>query len=238
LDPAFGPVKDPADTWVTLYGENFNCPDSECKDLTVRFGDPSEHTIFVKATWISSTKVKCRIPKYTRPNVLPVELTLNGRDFTNDNKTYGFFDPFVIDAYPRLIHVNGTTNVTVKGLGFVDSGETKAKFANISDPIICEEGDCIKPAEFLDENHMLTPTFPQLKVLYRRSRYSVMWDAIYIEVSVYADRFTDNRIALYYYEEPEYLPGFDTETPMNVPDELIVRVNINPNDMDKIKLYA
>lgn len=55
---------------------------------------------------------------------------MNGLDYTNDNKTYGYYDPYVIDAQPRLISVKGTTIVTVSGVGFVDSGEVKAKFSD------------------------------------------------------------------------------------------------------------
>lgn len=47
---------------------------------------------------------------------------MNGIDYTNDKLTYGYYDPYLIDANPKLINVNGKTNVTVTGLGFVDSG--------------------------------------------------------------------------------------------------------------------
>ena len=58
--------------------------------------------------------------------MLRVELTLNGQDYTDDKKTYGYFDPYVLDASPRLISVDGTTIVNIKGFGFVNSGETKS----------------------------------------------------------------------------------------------------------------
>lgn len=49
----------------------------------VRFGEP-EQGIFVKATLTNDTFVRVKIPKYTKPDVLRVELTLNGKDYTND----------------------------------------------------------------------------------------------------------------------------------------------------------
>lgn len=52
-------------------------------------------------------------PQYTKPDVLKVEVTVNGESYTNDNKTYGYFDPFVLDAVPRLIATNGSTVVDV-----------------------------------------------------------------------------------------------------------------------------
>ena len=86
----------------------------------VRFGEP-EQGIFVKATLVNETFVRVKIPKYTKPDVLRVELTLNGKDYTNDGKNYGYFDPYVLNAEPRLISVEGTTIVRIKGFGFVNS---------------------------------------------------------------------------------------------------------------------
>jgi hypothetical protein len=82
------------------------------------------------ATLESTSRIKVKVPKYTKPDVLRVELTLNGADYTHDNKTYGFYDPYVIDVQPRLISVDGSTQVTIRGIGFVDSGEIKGKFTN------------------------------------------------------------------------------------------------------------
>lgn len=75
----------------------------------------------VKGEWVNQTFVRCLIPKYTKPDELVVELTLNGQDFTNDGKKYGYFDPYVLNAEPRLISVDGTTKVNIRGFGFVNS---------------------------------------------------------------------------------------------------------------------
>ena len=40
VSPTFGPVKSPNNESVLITGQNFNCPDPDCKDLWVRFGDP------------------------------------------------------------------------------------------------------------------------------------------------------------------------------------------------------
>lgn len=77
---------------------------------------------------------------------------MNGLDYTNDNKTYGYYDPYVIDAQPRLISVKGTTVVTVTGVGFVDSGEVKTKFTDQVNEIKCEGHECIQTAHFIDAN--------------------------------------------------------------------------------------
>lgn len=93
----------------------------------------------MKATLLNETFVKVKIPKYTKPDVLRVELTLNGKDYTNDGKNYGYFDPYVLNAEPRLISVEGTTIVRIKGFGFVNSSQTQALYSSphASQTLLC-----------------------------------------------------------------------------------------------------
>ena len=164
LHPSFGKVKAKTQQYMYIEGRNFKCPDTNCSDLKVRFGDPVEHqAIYVKGTWINETFVKCKIPKYTKPDVLRVELTLNGQDYTDDKKTYGYFDPYVLDASPRLISVDGTTIVNIKGFGFVNSGETKSlenSPGNANGGLTCQGQKCVKDAKFIDKNNIETTTYP------------------------------------------------------------------------------
>jgi hypothetical protein len=91
----------------------------------------------LKAELISDTKVKVKIPKYTKPDVLRVELTLNGIDFTADKKTYGYFDPYVLNAEPRLIATDGSTMLKIKGFGFVNSGKSQSLFNGTNKKMQC-----------------------------------------------------------------------------------------------------
>ena len=86
------------------------------------------------------------MPKYTKPDVLPVEVTFNDQDYTHDNKTYGFYDPYVLDVQPRLINVKGTTRCRLYGFGFVNSTgtELKTKFGTVDEgDLQCTGGKCI-----------------------------------------------------------------------------------------------
>lgn len=123
LYPAFGHVKEKNDAYMLIEGIEFKCPEKKCERVWVRFGE-LDSAIYVKAEWLNETFVKVKIPKYTKPDVLRVELTMNGKDYTHDGKTYGYFDPYVLNAEPRLISVDGTTVVRIKGFGFVNSSET------------------------------------------------------------------------------------------------------------------
>jgi hypothetical protein len=86
---------------------------------------------------VNETYVRCLVPKYTKPDVLVVELTLNGVDYTTDGKTYGFFDPYILDADPRLISIDGSTTVKVIGFGFVNSPDIKVAYNSATHRLVC-----------------------------------------------------------------------------------------------------
>lgn len=130
-------MKEKNDVYAIIEGTNFKCPDPNCTELYVRFGEPDQG-IYVKAQLLNNTHVKVKVPKYTKPDVLRVELTVNGEDYTNDGKTYGYFDPYVLNAEPRLISVDGTTVVKIKGFGFVNSTQEKSLFSSpTSNTLVC-----------------------------------------------------------------------------------------------------
>jgi hypothetical protein len=60
-----------------IEGRNFVCPDVNCTLLKVRFNDALNNSIYVKGELVNSTSIRCLIPKYTKPDELVVELTLN-----------------------------------------------------------------------------------------------------------------------------------------------------------------
>lgn len=84
IGPNFGPVKSPNNESILITGQNFNCPDPTCANLWVRFGDP-DNGILVPGVKVGDNVVQCQVPRYTKPDVLPVEITFNGQDYTHDN---------------------------------------------------------------------------------------------------------------------------------------------------------
>jgi len=111
---------------------------------------------------INDTFVKCKIPRYTKPDVLRVELTVSGIAYTSDNKYYGYYDPYILNAEPKLISVDGTTKVKIIGFGFVNSSETQSQFDNPDEHLVCgsTKQSCIKNAEYIDKNTLITETYP------------------------------------------------------------------------------
>ena len=196
-----GNVKAAKGVSVEVTGSGFECFD-DCSDLLCRFGNSPSQYIYVKGDFVDSTSIKCKVPEYTKPDVLKIEVTINGESYTSDNRTYGFFDPFVLDAEPRLIATDGSTLVAIKGIGFVDSSESKALFSNATYPIYdgVSLANCTKPATFKDKHTLMTTTFKQENVKYRykddpsfsRSDKSVLWDPIYIDATVAMNKDGDD----------------------------------------------
>jgi hypothetical protein len=160
LNPIYGPVKNPDNINLTLSGTNFVCPNGDCSKIFVKFFDSQQNKIVVPGILVSSSSVVCNIPKYTKPDVLNVEITFNGVDYTSDNKTYGYYDPYLIDVKPRLISRDGSTKLTLIGLGFADSGEISVSFNNVSNPISCNGQTCSQQGTYIDSHTVRTNTLP------------------------------------------------------------------------------
>jgi len=116
----------------------------------------------VKGDKVGDDRIRALVPKYTKPDVLPVEVTFNGQDFTHDNLTYGFFDPYVLDVKPRLISTKGTTRVRLYGFGFVNAGsELKTKIQHVTrGQFNCGSPNCVEIAEYIDKSTIESPTYP------------------------------------------------------------------------------
>ena len=160
LNPSFGPVKHKELLIMDIEGKNFKCPEPTCADLSVRFGD-ADLAIFVKGQWVNENLIQVKVPRYTKPQVLKVELTLNGKDWTNDGFTYGYFDPFIIRAEPALVSIDGTTKIKLIGFGFVNSKSSKSLVRTPSNQVlVCPDKPCINDATFVDQYTMETQISP------------------------------------------------------------------------------
>lgn len=86
--------------------------------------------------------------------MLRVEVTVNGKDWSNDAKTYGYFDPYVLRAEPALISVDGTTKIQIIGFGFVNSSTSKSmvRASSPSFTLVCQGKPCIRDATFINQN--------------------------------------------------------------------------------------
>ena len=137
------------------------------------------------------------VPKYTKPDILPVDISMNGKDYTNDKVTYGFYDAFVLDVAPRLISKRGGTKLWIRGFGFVNSGsnEISAKFGSMQGELDCNRNvPCTVPAKFLDKHTIQAESLPQSTVAYASSGENIAEHPMTVEVSVYGASYTENDI--------------------------------------------
>ena len=163
ITPHFGPVKSPNNETIVIQGLNFKCPDGDCSNVMVRFGN-REVNIYVPGTILDDTHIQCAVPKYTKPDVLPVEISLDGVEYTHNGVTYGFFDAYLLDVEPRLISKNGGTPLTLSGFGFVNAGqgETKSKFSvkGTAELNCAGQSPCYQEATYIDKNTLTVKTLP------------------------------------------------------------------------------
>jgi len=101
IEPSYGPVK--VSKTVDILGKSFECPDSACSKLKVKFHLSNDEGIIMPATLQSSSKIQVDTPAYTKPDVLPISISFNGVDYTPSNITYGYFYPYVIKVEPKLL---------------------------------------------------------------------------------------------------------------------------------------
>ena len=116
----------------------------------------------MKGEFTTGNNVRCLIPAYPAPETLNVDVSFNGLDYSNDNVTFGYIDPFVLSVEPRLISAKGGTRVSLKGYGFVKMEYEKMKAAFKSEGVMltCTAGNCTKPYTVVDEKRITLEAFP------------------------------------------------------------------------------
>ena len=160
-----------------------------------------------------------------------VDVTMNGNDYTNDHVTYGYFDAFVIDVNPKLIPIQGGTNLTMTGFGFVDSEEgIKSKFGSKDKGEFgCGTGTpCIKAATFIDKNTVRAVSEPQEAMNYASGNHTNIGQAPFtVEASVFGSQFTENQIEVYYIFEPDFESINRNSVPRNLQVPIIAKTNFH-----------
>ena len=130
LSPNRGP--DTGGTIVRIKGQNFD-PSNRTSfhnfnDTFCRFGNLS----IAVAQVVSSTEMICTSPPSFELREVPVEVTLNNREWTNDGILFYYYrPPFVYSIFPKIGNVDGGTVVTVTGSNFVNTGVVLCKFGSI-----------------------------------------------------------------------------------------------------------
>ena len=172
LEPNRGP--DTGGTQINIRGQNFN-PLVEITDMDNHndtfcvFLFKSGEEIQQQAKVISSTEVECVSPPSYEEREVPVEITLNTREWTKDNTLFYYYHPpYVYTINPKVGPVSGGTNVSIVGSNFEDTGFVQ-----------CQFGDKIVEGEYIDKNKLACisppvekPATVNLKVAVRPDEFS------------------------------------------------------------------
>ena len=127
-------------TYLNVYGVNF----VDTGALACHFGHHPQHTtsasssptdtgtdtggVTVRATWISSHELTCMTPPF-HPGAVPVELTLNGHEFTRDRLKFTYHSASrVRSVSPTHGHVHGGTTVRVVATNMAFTGNLACSF--------------------------------------------------------------------------------------------------------------
>ena len=98
---------------------------------------------------INSREAKCIAPPSYYWHQSRVEITLNGIEYTDDEKIFYYYKPpLLFDLQPREGPVRGGTKVLVSGTNFQNTGQIRCSFAGIETPgkfISVSEVECISP---------------------------------------------------------------------------------------------
>lgn len=204
LSPKYGAVKVEIEQNITVSGINFRCFDNNCATLSCEFGT-HPYPLYTQAWLVNSTTILCTLPQLSRPETVTVEVSLNGVDFTQDRKTYSYFDAFVLDIDPHYGRKEGGTSISVKGFGFADTGdELLCKFGSSSQPLLCNGHRCEVKAKYISDTEILCPSFAQAQVTYQSTGANIGDDAFDVEVAVHSGKFTSSHVKFRYIEQPDF----------------------------------
>lgn len=202
ISPNMGPVKSDSVGNMTITGTKFKCSTSDCEQLTCQYGT-SPYPLYLKGYLVSDTKVLCPIISYSRPEVIVVEVSMNGIDFTNNKMKYTYFDAFVLSVDPRYVTEKGGSVVKVLGYGFADTGSSlKCKFGSLEQPLLCKNLDCIVQGKYISDLEIQCVTPARKDVTYKNTGESFGYDAFSVEISIQSDIFTTSNIQIRYLEDP------------------------------------
>lgn len=141
-----------------VHGDRFNCPENDCSKITAEWTDQDHDNakIYTKCEYIDTQQLKCDVPKYNTPNVLKVEVSMDGEDYTSDGREFGFFDPYILRVDPKLVKTKGNTTIRIKGYGFVNvsSDMIRVRYGSHDRPLVCGENkeECVKHARYINKN--------------------------------------------------------------------------------------
>ena len=224
ITPKYAPLE-AKDQSIELTLDNLNCngKDDCSRGIKCRFTATKEDSnkVFIEdGQFIGQNKVKCNAPNVNIPEEFNIEASINGGDdYTNNNFNYTYYDPFVLKVEPQMLSEKGNTEIKITGYGFANTGSSMKVMFGDSDieTIKCDGKRCLSKAEYIDSTILNTVSKPRDKVIDKETGQPIEhYKKFPVEVAIYNDDFTNNKVSVFYYEDPKIINNIDS-----VPDETL-----------------
>ena len=217
ITPKYAPLE-AKDQTIELKLDNLDCngKDDCSRGIKCRFTATKEgsNKVFIKeGHFIGPNKVKCDAPNVNIPEEFNIEASINGGDdYTNNNFNYTYYDPFVLKVEPQMLSEKGNTELKITGYGFANTGSSMKVMFGDSDKetIKCEGKRCLSKAEYVDSTILNTVSKPRDKVIDKETGQPIEhYKKFPVEVAIYNDDFTNNKVSVFYYEDPKIINNID-----------------------------
>lgn len=226
LYPPYGAAKSKKEVMLFIKGTNFRSFDRFKRKVECRFGKDIE-AVITDGVLISETEIHCPVPKFNKPDVVVVEISINEGEFTSDGKEYGFYDPYVWKVTPKMVSKKGNTTILIYGYGFVNTTGyyLQARFGYASKRLICNGEVCDAMATYIDKNHISAQTYAYKDIFYEEGRQPIGDAEFPVEASVFGDAFTENNVTIFYFKEPIYGEPRPNRVAANGNETIIIPAN-------------
>ena len=218
INPKYAPLE-AKNQQIELKLDNLDCngKDDCSKGIKCRFTSTKEDSnkeFIMEGKFVEKNKIICDAPNINIPEEFNIEASINGGDdYTNNNYNYTYYDPFVLKVEPQMLSQKGNTKVKITGYGFANTGNSMKVMFGDSDKetIKCGTGKCLSSAEYIDSTILNTISKPRNEIIDKVTGKTIdYYKKFPVEVAIYNDDFTNNKVSVFYYEDPKIINDIDS----------------------------
>ena len=219
ISPKYAPLE-AKDQKIEIKLDSLNCngKDDCSKGIKCRFTATKEgsNKVFVmEGKFVENNKIECDAPNVNIPEEFNIEASINGgEDYTNNNYNYTYYDPFVLKVEPQMLSDKGNTEMKITGYGFANTGKSmKILFGDSEEETLkCGQKQCLSEAEYVDSTILNTVSKPRNDVIDTETGHPIEhYKKFPVEVAIYNDDFTNNKVSVFYYEDPTIISDIDSD---------------------------
>ena len=219
ISPKYAPLE-AKDQKIEIKLDSLNCngKDDCSKGIKCRFTATKEgsNKVFVmEGKFVENNKIECDAPNVNIPEEFNIEASINGgEDYTNNNYNYTYYDPFVLKVEPQMLSDKGNTEMKITGYGFANTGKSmKILFGDSEEETLkCGQKQCLSEAEYVDSTILNTVSKSRNDVIDTETGHPIEhYKKFPVEVAIYNDDFTNNKVSVFYYEDPTIISDIDSD---------------------------